>query len=210
MMKKMFKYELFEIHENDQIFKRINGKSYVKNDNISLNDLRYIKLNYYNFNNEIEFGELIVNKDIVDDIIYIFKNLFINKYQIKSIKLIDCYDGINQNDADYKSMQDNNTSSFNYRIIKNTNNLSYHAYGLAIDINPLNNPYIININGKLDYDSLTEEELYYALNRNKDIPHVITHDDIAYQLFIERGFKWGGDWNPKYQSLDYQHFEKHL
>lgn len=207
-MKNNFEYKISKIIENDNIFNRINGKSYVKNPYISLDELRYIKLNYYDFNNNICYGELIVNKSIVDDIIYVFSNLFINKYQIHSIKLIDEYEAENQNEADYKSMLDNNTSAFNYRIIKNTNNLSYHAYGLAIDINPLNNPYIININGKLDYDSLTKEELYYAINRNENIPHVITHNDIVYQLFIERGFEWGGDWNPKYKSLDYQHFEK--
>ena len=126
------------------------------------------------------------------------------------MKLIDEYDGTNQIEADYKSMLDNNTSAFNYRIIKNSNYLSYHALGLAIDINPLNNPYIININGKLDYDSLSNDELYYAKNRDENIPHVITHNDLAFKLFTERGFEWGGDWNSEYQSLDYQHFEKHI
>ena len=207
-MKNNFEYEIHMIEENNEIFNRINGKSYVKNPDISIDELRYIKLNYYDFNNNICYGELIVNESIVEDIVYIFSELFINKYQIHSIKLIDEYEAENQNEADYKSMLDNNTSSFNYRIIKNTNDLSYHAYGLAIDINPLNNPYIININGKLDYDSLTKEELYYAMNRDENIPHVITHNDLVYKLFIERGFEWGGDWNPKYKSLDYQHFEK--
>lgn len=190
-------------------FDFIYNKSYKDNSNIKIDDLRLINILYYDFNNNIKKGKLIVNKLIEEDVLYIFKKLYENKYQLNSVCLIDeFYTGDNL-ETDGVSIKNNNTSCFNYRIIEDKDYLSYHALGLAIDINPYNNPYIINRGGILDYSSLDEKEMYYALHRDNSIPHVITHDDLAYKLFTERGFVWGGDWNPKYESVDYQHFEKH-
>lgn len=198
-----FYYEINDIKEKDKIYNRIINKSYKENSNISLDKLVYIKLNYYNFNNEIVEGELIVNKLITNDIINIFKELFENKYQINSIKLIDDYWINNGVESDINSIKHNNSSAFNYRNIPNTNNLSHHALGLAIDINPRQNPYVVFVNGQRDYSNFDEEEIYYAENRVGD--HVITHDDLCYKVFIKYGFTWGGDWN---HAKDYQHFEK--
>lgn len=195
---------------DEATLKYINNKSYKKNNNISIEDLRLIKVLYYDFNNQIQEGKLIVNKLIEEDTIYIFKKLYENKYQLNSVELIDKFYTGDNLETDSISIKNNNTSCFNYRIIEDKDYLSYHALGLAIDINPYNNPYIINRNGKLDYSNLDEQEIYYASNRDSNIPHVITHDDLAYKLFKERGFEWGGDWNPKYESIDYQHFEKHI
>lgn len=195
---------------DEETLKYINNKSYKKNNNISIEDLRLIKVLYYDFNNQIQEGKLIVNKLIEEDTIYIFKKLYENKYQLNSVELIDKFYTGDNLETDSISIKNNNTSCFNYRIIEDKDYLSYHALGLAIDINPYNNPYIINRNGKLDYSNLDEQEIYYASNRDSNIPHVITHDDLVYKLFKERGFEWGGDWNPKYESIDYQHFEKHI
>ncbi|MBP3799532.1 MAG: M15 family metallopeptidase [Bacilli bacterium] len=201
-------FESYKIEYGDDIYNFINNKSYIENPNIKLEDLRLIKLLYYDFNKKIKEGKIIVNKLIEEDILDIFTELYKNKYQLNSVNLVEDYWCKDSLTTDKVSMANNNSSAFNYRIIDGKDYLSYHALGLAVDINPINNPYITNKNGKLDYDSLSEQEKYYALNRDKRNEHVITHDDLAYKLFIEHGFEWGGDWNPEIDPVDYQHFEK--
>lgn len=202
---KDFIYEVSEIDNN--IFDRINNKSYITNDDISLKDLSYIKFLHYDFNNNVKVGELIVNKIILDRIINILRELFNNKYQINSFILVDNYfdnENVDRYSIDLKSIKYDNSYSFFYRKIYKTNKLSNHAYGLAIDINPKENPYLPFVDGKSDFSNLTEEDIYYLNNRDKNIPHVITHDDLLYKLFIANGFSWGGDW---IDTKDYQHFE---
>lgn len=202
-----FIYEVSDIKNNDEIYNRIIGKTYVENNDIFLEDLVYIKFLHYDFNNDIKVGEIVVNKIIKDRIINILKDLFENKYQINSFVLADNYfeyDGEDSVKVDRKMMLGDNSYSFFYRKIYKTNKLSNHAYGLAVDINPKENPYLPFVDGKSDYTGLTEEELYYLDNRDENIPHVITHNDIVYKLFIKNGFTWGGDW---INTKDYQHFE---
>lgn len=187
----------------DEIKNRITGISYPADDEgigINLNDLRYLNVKYYDFNNEIQTGELICNEYIAEDLIDIFYELFINEYQIEKIKLIDEYQG-----DDDLSMADNNSSSFNYRTIANTSKLSNHALGLAIDINPFYNPYIVPGKGVNGGDYIVPEGSQSFCDRSLDFNHKIDHDDLCYKLFIEHGFKWGGDWK---NSKDYQHFDK--
>jgi hypothetical protein len=95
-------------------------------------------------------------------------------------------------------MAENNTSAFNFRRITNSTTISKHGYGVAIDINPIQNPYI---RGETILPPAGEE----YLDRSNIRMGMITKGDICYQAFISRGWKWGGDWStPK----DYQHFEK--
>lgn len=119
------------------IIDKITGVSYVENDNISIDDLRYCSLLYNDFEGNTQHGELICNKSIAQDIVEIFYELYSSGYQIESVKLIDEYNG-----DDTASMEANNTSCFNYRVVDGTKKLSKHAYGLAIDLNPFYNPYI--------------------------------------------------------------------
>lgn len=200
-----FIYEVSEI--DNSIYNRIKNKSYIENDEITLNDLIYIKFLHYDFNDNVKVGEIIVNKKIKERIINILKELFNNKYQINSFCLVDSYfdsDDEERYNIDLKSVKYDNSYSFFYRKIYKTDKLSNHAYGLAVDINPKENPYLPFRDGKLDYSNLTEEDIYYLENRDKNIPHVITHDDLVYKLFIKNGFTWGGDW---INTKDYQHFE---
>lgn len=177
--------------------KRITGCSYPVNCPISISDLKYVRVQYYDFNNQIQEGELIVHASIAMDILEIFKELFDAGYQIEKMRLIDDYNG-----NDEASMADNNTSAFNYRLIDGTTTLSDHSLGLAIDINPLYNPYVRT--GFGDRNILPVTAVPYA-DRNADFPHKIEKDDICYNAFISRGFLWGGNWND---TKDYQHFYK--
>lgn len=203
-MENLFRYFSSDaIEVGDPVYERINGKSYQENDDIGLEDLAYMKMLHYNFEGEIQVGELIMNDLLSDDILEIFQGLFENEYQIESMYLVDNYwtgDGIT---SDSRSIDKNNTSAFNYRqSTANTAELSNHALGRAIDINPLQNPYIW-----LNEDGTPSESYRDDRYNNRELgeEHMIDHDDLCYKLFIGKGFTWGGDWsNP----LDYQHFEK--
>lgn len=167
---------------------------------ITYDDLCFLNVLYYDFNNEVQSGELICNKKIADDLAEIFYELYINQYQIEKIRLVDEY-----NADDTASITDNNTSCFNYRVVDDTTTLSKHAFGLAIDINPFYNPYIVyNKNGSGEtYISPAGSEVY--ADRSKNFPYKIDENDLCYKLFKEHGFTWGGDWNS---CKDYQHFQK--
>ena len=167
---------------------------------VSYDDLRYLSVLYYDFYGEVQTGELICNKGIVQDFVEIFYELYQNEYQIEKIRLIDEYQG-----DDTASMADNNTSCFNYRVVDGTSSLSKHALGCAIDINPFYNPYVVfNRNGNGEtYISPPGSEIY--ADRSKEFPYKIDENDLCYKLFKEHGFVWGGDWNS---CKDYQHFQK--
>lgn len=207
---------------SDSIIARITGTSYpiseseatdlaipavnIVSDEISLDisydDLRYLSVLYYDFNGEVQIGELICNKGIATDLVEIFYELYLNEYQIEKIRLIDEYNG-----DDTASMEDNNTSCFNYRVVDGTDNLSKHALGCAIDINPYYNPYIVyNKDGSGNtYISPAGSEVY--ADRSQNFPYKIDENDLCYKLFKEHGFTWGGAWNS---CKDYQHFQKAL
>ena len=175
----------------------MDGVSYVENEDIALEDLRYLRLLYVGFDEKTHVGELVVHVSIADTILEIFKDLYENGYQIEKMCLIDDYDG-----DDHASILDNNTSAFNYRVVEGSKKLSRHAYGLAIDINPFYNPYV-TYPGGVEHISPEGSEPY--ADREADFPHKIGKDgDLCWQLFSEHGFTWGGDW----KSLkDYQHFQ---
>lgn len=185
---------------SNEVFKRISGVSYPVDCTISVDDLRYVSLLYVDFDGNTQNGEMICNKAIAEDILEIFSELYNNGYQIESIKLIDEFDG-----DDTASMLANNTSCFNYRVVEGTNRLSNHAKGLAIDLNPFYNPYITyNKDGSTNISPEGSEA--YA-DRSASFPYKIDENDLAYKLFKEHGFTWGGNWNS---VKDYQHFEKKI
>ena len=191
-----------EIVKDDAVYNRINGKSYKKNDNIGLSSLRYLKMLHVNFNGDYQVGEMIVNKKVASDVMDIFRNLCENRYQIYSMYLIDNFWAGTGSKSDYASIDANNTSAFCYRAATGGGNLSKHALGLAIDINPQQNPYVTYKDGKPHYSHDNAKD--YVENRSSDTPHVITKSDRAYKLFREKGWTWGGSWtSPK----DYQHFQ---
>lgn len=181
----------------EEIKSRIAGISYPENCPVSLDDLRYVKVRYIDFDGNTKNGELIVAASVAQDIVEIFKELYDASYPIAKIKLIDDYNG-----DDEASMEDNNSSAFNYRNIDGQDTISLHSYGTAIDINPYYNPYVRT--GFGDRDVLPVNATAYV-DRTVDFPGKITNGDICYNTFISHGWKWGGDWTG---TIDYQHFYK--
>lgn len=179
----------------DIIFNKMNGVSFSENSPVAREDLRYMKVLYWGFDSEAHTGEMIVNKDIAADVAEIFFQLYKASYPIESIKLVDEYGG-----NDEVSMSNNNTSCFNARkATESENTWSRHAYGMAIDINPLYNPYIAT-----DGTVLPISGENYA-DRTQNFRYKIDENDFALKLFKQYGFGWGGDFET---VKDYQHFEK--
>ena len=187
----------FYISEIDEkIFARINGKSYKKNCPIPLSDLRYLHVLHKNLSGETLTGELICNVRIAEALTDIFQKLYAEKYPIEKIRLIDEYDA-----DDELSMRDNNSSCFNFRYVSFTNRISLHGYGLAVDINPLYNPYIKTVDGK---KIIAPKNSVDFEDREKIFPYKIEANDFCCKLFAAHGFIWGGDcWTDE---KDYQHF----
>ena len=165
---------------------------------ITYEELRYVHILHYDFDGNLAEGELICNEYIAQDLVEIFYELYRNEYQLEKVHLIDEYDG-----DDTASMEDNNTSCFNYRLVEGSSSLSRHALGLAIDVNPLYNPYITYEENGSERISPASASAY--ADRTVNFPYKIDENDLCYKLFMKHGFTWGGNWNS---SKDYQHFQK--
>ena len=181
----------------DDIFTRINGVSYQENNEISRENLRYLRVLHIETNGNTYVGEMIVNESISEDVLEIMQELYRAAYPIEKMVLIDEYGG-----DDEASMEANNTSAFNYRNISGSGKLSKHSYGLAIDVNPLYNPYVKNT---ADVTICQPQNALDYMDRSREFSYKIDENDLCYQLFTAHGFTWGGSWNS---VKDYQHFEK--
>ena len=189
--------KIFYAQEIDEkIFARIDGKSYKKNCPLPLDELRYLHVLHKNLSGETLEGEMICNVKIARPLTEIFQKLYAANYPIEKMRLIDEYKA-----DDELSMRDNNSSCFNFRYVSFTNRISLHGYGLAVDINPLYNPYIKTVDGK---KIIAPDNSAAFEDRAKNFPYKITEDDLCCKLFAAHGFLWGGNcWDDE---KDYQHF----
>ncbi len=153
------------------------------------NNLRLVNVQYYSFDGKLHEGQLVIDKDLVKDIKAIFGEIQERKFPIQKVIPIVKYGW-----SDDSSMKDNNSSAFNYRVIAGTHTLSEHAYGRAIDLNPLLNP-------QFKGAKLISEGFGY----NPMEPGTITKNSFIVKAFLKRGWAWGGNWHS---TKDYQHFEK--
>lgn len=157
-------------------------------------DLRLLTVPYVDFKGRTRQGELIVAADVSKDMLDIFADIHAAGYPIQSMRLVHHFRG-----DDGFSMAANNTSAFNCRVVAGTSRLSQHALGRAIDINPVQNPFVTggrtSPSAGVDYDTPSE--------RKRAAKGVITAGDAVVTAFKKRGWGWGGDWTS---MKDYQHF----
>ncbi len=156
--------------------------------------LRRVDVDHIGFDGQTHRGELIVHEDLVPEVITIFEQLYRLGFPIEKIRTADHYPAAD----DELSMEDNNTSAFNCRGIPGTNQWSQHAYGRAIDRNPLLNP-CIYASGALQPQNAAP-----YLDRSRTDPGLLHNGDPAVDVFTDRGWRWGGNWTT---PIDYQHFE---
>lgn len=175
----------------DEVFRRMEGKSFPADCTTPRAELRYLRVLHRGFDALTHVGELVCHQTVAGDLLEVLRLLWEADYPIEKIRLIDDYGA-----DDEKSMADNNSSCFCFRMVAGKDELSKHARGWAIDINPLYNPYLT-------------ERGYTPLNagpyvdRSRDFPYKIDENDLCYRLLTERGFEWGGHWS---HAKDYQHF----
>lgn len=182
----------------------------------SYDDLSYLTIPYYDFNGKVQKGHMVVNKELADEVLLIFQELYNIRYPIQSMDLVDEFKN-KMNNVDFGSDADkdagtklditsawyNNTSSFNDRTTSSGAE-SNHATGCAIDINPLINPYVASGNySPLNAKKYTDRSMSDWTDIEKKA--VINKDSEIYKIFKKYGWSWGGDWNS---VKDYQHFEK--
>ncbi|OLP03010.1 peptidase M15 [Mycolicibacterium porcinum] len=157
-------------------------------------ELRRITLSYIGFDGRAHRGDLVVHRDVVGEVIAIFADLYSARFPVEKMRTVDHYPGA----VDELSMQDNNTSAFNCRPLR-SGAWSLHAYGRAVDINPLVNPYI---SASGDLQPVTARAY---LDRTRADQGMIRDGDVVVRTFARRGWRWGGHWHD---PIDYQHFER--
>lgn len=195
--------EGFTIREiSDDLFDRMkSGNTYKENCIVPREDLRYLTVLHKDKDGNVHQGEMVVHKLIAEDVVEIFGKLYDAGYPIERMVLPDNYLA-----DDEIMMRDNNSSSFNFRFISHTTRISKHGLGMAVDINTLYNPYHKIVTNE---DKTTTEVIEPAtgapyLDREKSFDYKIEKGDLCYNLFIEKGFEWGGEWSDR---KDFQHFE---
>ena len=189
---------MFSINEvpKDIPQKMINKKIWTHDCEIVMNQMVLLTVDHYDFLGNILPGQLIVCRLVAKKVVLIFKELFDLKFPIEKIKLIDEYDG-----DDERSMADNNSSCFNYRNISGSRVRSMHSYGLAIDINPLQNPFL-QVDSNKNTVIVSPQKGVDFLNRNNQRSGMV---EPIVKIFKRHGFDvWGGNWNS---PIDYHHFQ---
>jgi hypothetical protein len=154
-------------------------------------DLRAVALSYWGFDDAAHTGTIVVNAAQVDNVIAIFHDLYDARFAIARMQPVEAYGG-----SDDQSMADNNTSAFNCRAVTGGTGWSEHSFGWAIDVNPVQNPYVKGTT------VLPPAGAAY-LDRSKPARGKILAGDATVKAFAARGWAWGGSWTT---LKDYQHF----
>jgi D-alanyl-D-alanine carboxypeptidase len=159
---------------------------------VGIGRLRLIRMTYWGMDHRPHDGEMIVNARVASKIANVFGKLYAMRYPIKRMELVDKYKG-----SDFKSIEADNTSAFNCRNATGSSSWSQHAYGLAVDLNTCENPYV-HPNGHIEHPRCVK----YG-NRKRHDPGVVHAGDRVVRAFRSIGWGWGGSWGGPW---DYQHF----
>lgn len=159
---------------------------------VHFDEMSLLSLTYWNLDGEVANGPLVINTAVAEDVVAAFAGLFEIGFPIERVALVDDYGG-----DDKAAMRANVTSGFNCRFVDGTERWSNHAFGLAVDINPLLNPWAREGN------VLPVEGTQYA-DRDIVLPGMINAGDAAVTVFADVGWTWGGAW----KTADYMHFSQ--
>jgi D-alanyl-D-alanine carboxypeptidase len=161
---------------------------------VGLEDLRRITFRHWSFDRSIATGQIVVNAGVAVGIESVLKDLFDAKFPITSAKPIEEFGG-----DDDRSTMANNTSAFNCRAVTGGKTFSEHAWGRAVDINPVQNPYVRSNGTVLD----PKAKPYLKRSALSESSGAIIANGAVVKAFKRIGWKWGGTFN---RVKDYQHF----
>jgi D-alanyl-D-alanine carboxypeptidase-like protein len=154
--------------------------------------LRDVRLRYWGFDGSAHTGELVVNAAVTRPVVTVFARLYRARFPIRRMQPVDAFRG-----SDERSMAADNTSAFNcrYAVAPGSRRWSVHAYGEAIDVNPVENPY-------LDGGRVRPPAGALFRDRARVRPGMAVAGGALVRAFAGVGWPWGGRW----ASPDYQHF----
>ena len=187
--------EGFEAHVSrisDSLKERMRGKSWHQGCPVPLRRLRLIEVSYHGFDGQRHMGRLVAHKDATDALVGALRSMYRHGFKVRKMYLVDRYEA-----NDRRSMRADNTSAFNCRKVAGTDTWSQHAYGRAIDINPVENPYVSS-----DGSVSPRKRAEYA-DRSPRRKGMIASGGATVRAFERAGWGWGGNWSS---AKDYQHF----
>jgi hypothetical protein len=158
---------------------------------VPLRKLRLVRVTYRGFDGEAHRGRLVMHRRWAGEVLGVFEGLFETDFPFRRVRLVDRYGA-----DDRESMRRDNTSAFNCRHVAGTTTWSQHAYGRAIDLNPVENPYVAG-------SRVSPRKGRRYLDRDDVRPGMIAAGDAVWTAFDDLGWGWGGDWSS---AKDYQHF----
>jgi hypothetical protein len=171
--------------------KRMTGVSWRPSCPVALRDLRVLTMTYRGFDGHAHTGTLVVHRDVARAVVGAFRELYSSGFPIRRMVPVDAYGG-----SDFRSIEADNTSAFNCRYVDGTTRWSEHAYGRAIDINPIENPYVSG--GRTSHAASRP-----YLDRSRRRPGMAVEGGALVRAFDRIGWGWGGRWSG---AKDYQHF----
>jgi hypothetical protein len=176
---------------------RMRGTTWRRGCPVPIRDLRLLRLSYWGFDGAVHRGPMVVNASVASDVVWVFHRLYLAHFPIKHMALTHRYRPKHDNPNTRKSI----TASFNCRVVVTPagpgTTLSMHSYGLAIDVNPLQNPFVAA-------DGHTRNRFARPyVDRTKHLPGMIHDGDVVVRAFQHIGWTWGGTWSG---DKDYMHF----
>jgi hypothetical protein len=169
----------------------MTGVSWHQGCPVALRDLRLVRARYIGFDGRVHTGRLVVNRDAAHDLVTVLRSLYAARFPIRRLELVDRYGG-----SDFRSIEADNTSAFNCRYVAGTSRWSEHSYGRAIDVNPIENPYVSG--GRTSHRASVP-----FLDRTPCRRGMACPGSVLVQAFQSIGWGWGGYWSG---AKDYQHF----
>ena len=180
-------------HIDGALAKRMTGVSWRPGCPVHLRDLRLLRLAHWGFDGRRRTGRLVVHRDVARDLVAVFRRLYDERFPIRRMVPVDRYDA-----SDFRSIEADNTSAFNCRFVEGTTRWSEHAYGRAIDLNPIENPYVSG--GRTSHRASVP-----YLDRSRRHPGMAVEGGTVVRAFDAIGWGWGGRWSG---IKDYQHFSR--
>lgn len=170
----------------------MTGRSWHEGCPVGLADLRVVTATHWGFDGLVHSGRIVVHRDVAADVAAVLGRLYATRFPIRRMVPVDAYGA-----SDFRSIEADNTSAFNCRFVDGTSRWSEHAYGRAIDLNPIENPYV----GSSGMSSHAASRPY--LDRSRRRAGMAVEGGVAVAAFASVGWGWGGRWSS---ARDYQHF----